>query len=40
MINGIVMAIAIYAEGRNIAVNHAKLINEQKQLSYMEWLAK
>lgn len=31
MINGIVMAIAIYAEGRNIAVNNVKLVNEQKQ---------
>lgn len=31
MINGIVIAIAIYAEGRNIAVNYVKLVNEQKQ---------
>lgn len=33
MINGIVMAIAIYVEGRNIAVNHVKLVNEQKQFA-------
>ena len=40
MTNGKVMVTVNYAGGKRIAQNHVKLINEQKQLSYMEWLAK